>query len=156
MPSTKSVLDNLGRLGLSLPQPPKPGGAYEAVNIVGNIAYVAIQMPKQPGGFNYVGRLGGELTAEDGYKAAELSALNVLAQVHTFVTFERILGLNHFDAYYQSVDGWNDAPRVIDGASHLFQKALGASGKHTRAIFGVSKLPSGYVVGLTATFTLIP
>lgn len=65
-----------------------------------------------------------------------------------------MLGLNHIDGYYQSVDGWDDAPIVVDGASELFVKVLKDAGKHSRAIFGVHKLPRNFSVGLTVSLTL--
>ncbi len=149
-----TVTTNLQRLGITLPSPPLPGGNYVPVNIVKDIVYVAIQLPKAENGSMYTGRLGSDLDTADGYKVAELCALNVQAQVNQFVGFEKLLALNHFDAYYQAADGWDDSPLVINGASDLFLAALGDTGKHTRAIFGVHSLPRNFAVGITATFTL--
>ena len=147
-------INNLKKLGLTLPNASTPGGSYVSVNIRGNIAYVAIQFPIDNETYLYQGRLGGELTTEDGYKAMELCALNVLAQINAKVGFENIVGLNHLDAYYQSAQNWDDAPIVVNGASDLFTKALGNKGTHSRAIFGVDKLPRNFSVGLTTTFTI--
>jgi enamine deaminase RidA (YjgF/YER057c/UK114 family) len=149
-----TVTENLQRLGLTLPAPPLPGGHYEPVNVVKDMVYVAIQLPKAEDGSMYTGRLGNELDTAAGYKAAELCALNILAQVQQHVGFEKLLALNHFDAYYQAADGWDDSPLVINGASDLFLAVLGDAGKHTRAIFGVHSLPRNFAVGITATFTL--
>ena len=85
---------------------------------------------------------------------AENVGLGELAQVHKKIGFDRLVGLNHFDAYYQSGDNWNDAPKVVDGASDLFLKVLGEKGTHSRAIFGVEKLYGNLSVGLTCTFTI--
>ncbi|WP_300026013.1 RidA family protein [uncultured Maribacter sp.] len=84
----------------------------------------------------------------------ELCALNVLSQVENKVGFDNIIGLNHIDAYFQSEPDWDDSPIVVNGASDLFVKVLGEKGKHSRAIFGVEKLPRNFSVGLTATFTI--
>ncbi len=148
------VENNLEELNLSLPDAPKPGGNYVSVNMVKDIAYVAIQLPKMGEDFLYRGRLCKEFTTEEGYKAAELCALNVLSVIHTYVGFKKILALNHFDAYYQSTDEWDDGPALVNGASDLFTKVLGDAGKHSRAIFGVHKMPRNFAVGITATFTL--
>ena len=148
------VIANLAERNLSLPEPPKPGGAYESVRVVGGIAYVAAQFPFQGNNLAFRGRLGRELTTEDGYRAAELCALNVLAQMNVYVGFDNILGLNRFDAYMLTADKWDEFPKVIDGASHLFLAALGDAGKHTRALIGVEGLPMNAPIEITASFTL--
>lgn len=148
------ITAQLKKFNLELPEVSTPGGSYQSVTIRGNIAYVAIQFPILNGEFLYQGRLGGECTTEDGVKAMELAALNVIAQINAKVGFDRIDGLNHLDAYYQSVDGWDDAPVVVNGASDLFVNTLGDKGTHARAIFGVHNLPRNFCVGLTTSFTL--
>ena len=147
-------LDNLKKFGLTLPEVSTPGGSYVSVNIRGNIAYVAIQFPIHNETYLYQGKLGQDLNTEDGYKAMELCALNVLAQIDVKVGFDNIVGLNHIDAYYQSAENWDDAPNVVNGASDLFTKILEDKGTHSRAIFGVDKLPRNFSVGLTTTFTI--
>jgi enamine deaminase RidA (YjgF/YER057c/UK114 family) len=149
------ALDNLSKLGLSLPQASTPGGSYVSVNVVRAVAYVAIQFPIFNEAYLYQGRLGKELTTDDGYKAAQLCGLNMLAQIHKNVGFKNVLSLNHLDAYFQSVEGWDESPKVINGASDLFINVLEEAGRHTRAIFGVERLPRNFSVGITASFTLI-
>ena len=142
-------------LGLTLPEPSKPGGNYVSVNIRENIAYVAVQFPKQGNVFKYQGKLGAELTTEDGYMAAQLCALNVLSHISKSVGFENITGLNHLDAYYLADKDWEESPKIVDGASDLFVNVLGDKGKHSRAIFGVEKLPRNFCVGITCSFTIL-
>ena len=149
-----SPIENLENLGLQLPEISVPGGSYSSVNIRENIAYIAIQFPIKDGKFLYQGRLGHELSTEEGRKAMELCALNVLAQVEGKIGFDQILGLNHMDAYYQCDEEWDDGPKVADGASDLFVEVLGDKGNHSRAIFGVHRLPRNFCTGLTCTFTL--
>ena len=149
-----TIHDNLNKFGLSLPEVSTPGGSYVSVNIRGNIAYMAIQFPIKNEAYLYQGKLGENLTTEDGFKAMELCALNVLAQIEAKVGFENILGLNHMDAYFQAADNWDDSPIVVNGASEHFTKILGDKGTHSRAIFGVDKLPRNFSVGLTTTFTI--
>ena len=144
----------LETLDLRLPQVSTPGGSYVSVNIRSNIAYVAIQFPIFNEEYLYMGRLGQDLTTEEGYQAAQLCGLNILAQIDAKVGFDKILGLNHIDAYYQSAPGWDDAPKVVNGASDLFANALDEAGQHTRAIFGVHNLPRNFSVGITSSFTL--
>jgi enamine deaminase RidA (YjgF/YER057c/UK114 family) len=147
------IKKQLETLGLKLPTPSTPGGSYQSVNIRGNIVYVAIQFPIVNGQYHYQGRLGKEITTEDGYKAMQMCALNVLAQIEAKVGFDNIDGLNHLDAYYIADGDWDEAPKVVNGASDLFVNVLGDVGHHTRAIFGVEKLPRNFCVGLTTTFT---
>ena len=142
------------QLGLRLPAVSTPGGSYDSVNVRGSIAYVAIQFPIFDGDYRYRGRLGAAVSTEAGRSAMQLCALNVLAQIDVKVGFEQVLGLNHIDGYYQAAPEWDDAPLVVDGASDLFVSVLEDRGRHTRAIFGVERLPRNFSVGLTASFTL--
>ncbi len=146
---------NLEKLGYELPSVSTPGGSYVSVNIRGEIAYVAIQFPILNGTFKYQGRLGDDISTAEGYQAMELCALNVLAQIKSKVGFDKIIGLNHIDAYFQSGENWDESPQVVNGASELFSKVLEEKGQHSRAIFGVEKLPLNFSVGLTTSFTII-
>jgi len=154
MNTRADVLARLAAQGLALPTPPKPGGAYEPVRVLGGVGYVAIQFPVRDGVWLWQGRLGRELSTEDGYQAAQACALNVLAQIDATVGFEQLAGLNRFEAYLQTVEGWDAFPRVLDGASHLFLEALGEAGKHARAPLGIERLSKNAPIALVATFTL--
>ncbi|OUR99318.1 hypothetical protein A9Q86_12135 [Flavobacteriales bacterium 33_180_T64] len=149
-----NIEKKLKELDLELPTPSKPGGSYTPVNVRGKIAYVAIQFPIVNSELLYRGRFGEDLNTEDGYKAMQQAALNVISQINDKVGFDNIEGLNHMDAYYQSGENWNEAPRVVDGASDLFLHILGKRGTHSRAIFGVHKLYGNLSVGITCHFTL--
>ena len=147
-------LNSLKELGLILPNPSKPGGNYVSVNIRKNIAYVAVQFPKYNDQFLYMGKLGKDMTDEEGYKAAQLCALNVLAHIAKTPGSDKIVGLNHIDIYYQAAGDWNNAPQIADGASDLFLAVLGDKGTHTRAILGVERLARNFAVGITCFFTI--
>lgn len=149
-----NLKEKVEKLGYTLPNPSTPGGSYVSINIRGGVAYVAIQFPILNGEYLYQGRLGNEISTEEGYKAMELCALNVLAQIEDKVGFEKILGLNHLDIYFQSGEDWDESPKVANGASDLFVKILEDKGQHSRAIFGVHKLPRNFCVGLTTAFTV--
>lgn len=150
----EQILDAIAALGLPVDSTPKPGGSYVSVNVRGNIAYVAIQFPIAGEEYNYLGRFGDTLATEQGYEAARLTAGNIILQIEKYVGLEDIEGLNHLDIYYQASNGWDDGPKVANGASDLFVELLGEKGRHTRAIFGVDVLPRNFSVGITATFTL--
>jgi enamine deaminase RidA (YjgF/YER057c/UK114 family) len=151
---SSAILDKLKSLGVPFGAPPQPGGSYVAVNIRGNVAYVAIQLPIKDEQFFFLGRLGKDITTEQGYEAAKMAATNVLLQMDKFVGDERIVGLNHVDIYYQVHDTWDEGPRVANGASDLFLNVLGDRGVHTRAILGVERLPRNHSVALVASFTI--
>lgn len=145
----------LAELGLILPSPSEPGGNYLSVNTRGNIAYIAIQFPALNKVFSYQGRLGEEYTTDEGYKAMQQCALNVLAQIENKIGFDKVLGLNHMDAYYQASGNWDEGRIIVDGASDLFVNVLKEKGNHSRSIFGVDKLPRNFCAGITCSLTLI-
>lgn len=145
----------LSEWGLILPECTKPGGSYSSIVIRGKVVYVAIQFPFFNGTINYQGRLGDSISDEDGYKAMQLCALNVLSQIQTKIGFDKIEGLNHIDAVYQAVESFDQAPKVVNGASDLFVHVLGEKGIHTRSLMGVHQLPRNYSVAITTSFTLL-
>jgi hypothetical protein len=149
-----NIADKVKDMGLELPATSSPGGNYVSLNIRNRIAYLAIQFPALNKVFSYQGRLGQEFTTEEGYKAFQQCALNVLSHLHAKVGIENIEGMNHMDAYYQSANDWDEGRIAVDGASDLFTKVLGEKGIHSRAIFGVERLPRNFVGGITCTFTL--
>jgi enamine deaminase RidA (YjgF/YER057c/UK114 family) len=75
--------------------------------------------------------------------------------MHKYVGLDAILGLNRIEALLQTVDGWDEFPKVLDGASQLFLDVLGDAGRHARALAGVERLPLNAPLTLTATFTLV-
>lgn len=151
-----TFLEKLKKLGLELPTPTTPGGNYVSVNIRSNIAYIAIQFPILNNQYLYQGKLGKELSTHDGYKALSICALNVLSQMAALLSIDQLVGLNHLDIYFQATAEWDEGPRLADGASDLFVQILADKGRHSRAIFGVERLPKNFSVGLTATCTITP
>jgi len=150
-----NIKSKLNEIGLELPKVSKPGGNYVSVNVRGSIAFVAIQFPIENDTYLYQGRLGEEISTIEGYKAMQLCALNVLAQIDSKIGFDNIIGINHIDAYFRSDTSWDESPEVVNGASDLFVNILGDKGIHSRALFGVETLPRNFSVGLTASFTMV-
>ena len=149
-----TLREHLFKQNLQLPEISSPGGNYQSLNIRGNIAHIAIQFPILNGKYLYQGQLGREITTEEGYEAMKLCALNVLAHLDRHIPFEKIIGLNHIEACFQSSSDWDDSPLIVNGASDLFVKLLEDRGKHSRTIFGVERLPRNFCVGLTASVTI--
>ena len=150
----ESLHYKLEKIGLKLPEASTPGGNYVSINVRANIAYVAIQFPIINGAYLYQGRLGDKVSSEQGYKAMQVCALNVIAQIEHKISFDNVLGLNHLEAFYQANSTWDDAPSVVDAASDIFVNVFGDRGLHTRSIVGAHQLPRDFCVGLTASFTL--
>lgn len=148
------LLEKLGSLGLSLPQISTPGGNYVSVNIRGSLAFIAIQFPIWNDEFRYQGILGDTISSEDGYLAAQLCALNVLAQAEAKIGFGKIEGLNHLDIYYVGNKLWDEAPKVANGASDLLVNVLGEKGQHSRSLVGAGHLPRNFCVGVVSSFTI--
>ena len=152
-----SVAKRLANRHIVLPEPPAPGGSYESVRVLGGVAYVAIQFPFEGHKPVFQGRLGRELTTEQGREAAKLCALNVLAQLEKYVGLDQVVGLNRIEAHMATTEGWDEFPQVLDAASDLFLEALGPEvGRHSRALYGVERLPLNLPISLTATFTVRP
>ncbi len=142
----------LDQLGLKLPPAPKPAGNYSAFVRAGNLLFLSGQFPIEDGALRYIGRVGAELSEEQGYAAAQLAALNVLAQIRAALgSFERLDHLVRVEGHVAATPGWDNAPKVLDGASDLFVAALGERGRHARTAFVPSKLPWNLAVELVVT-----
>ncbi len=143
------IEQKLAELGFTLDSPPEPIGNYEAAVISGNMLYISGQLPLADGKLVYQGRVGSELTVSQGYRAAELAAVNVLAQIKKKLgTFERLMKIVRVDGYISSSTEFIEQPKVLDGASDLFKKVLGEKSGHARTVFGYSKLPKNATVEL--------
>lgn len=147
-----NVEQRLAELGLELPNPPGPAGNYQPWILSDNVLYLSGQLPIRNGRLIFTGCVGAERTEEDGYAAARLVALNVLAQIRDALSgFERLKTLLRVEGHVASAPGWNNAPKVLDGASDLFAAVLGARGQHARTAFTPAQLPLNLTVELVVT-----
>jgi enamine deaminase RidA (YjgF/YER057c/UK114 family) len=141
----------LDSLGLELPPPPAPGGNYMSAKTSGSIVYLAGVISQTPSGI-ITGTVGLNASIDDAYLAARSCALLQLAVLHTHLgslaTIKSILTVN---GYVNSVAGFPDSPRCINGASDLFLTLFGEPGRHVRAAIGVSGLPRNALVELQMT-----
>ena len=145
------VEDKLKALGLVLPEPPAPAGAYVRAKRTGNLIFVAGQLPMVGGELKSVGRIGDELNVEDGYDAAKICAINVLSILKAEAgSLDAIMQMVRVEGFVCSADGFTDQPKVINGASDLFSEVLGEAGSHARLAIGVKELPLGASVELSA------
>jgi enamine deaminase RidA (YjgF/YER057c/UK114 family) len=150
---TDTVLARLRARALDLPTPSAPAGLYEPFRLDRGTGYLAAQLPSRDGNYVLLGRVGRELTVEQGVEAARLAALSALARIRQALgRFEALRGLLRVDGFVASADDFLDQPRVLDGASHLFVEALGDRGRHARTAFGVPRLPRDNSIELVVTF----
>ena len=137
-----AIEETLKELGIVLPNAPAAAGAYVATVRVGDLLFVAGQLPYKNGTVQLQGKLGKDLTIEAGYEAARQCGLNALAQIKASLgslddvkRFIRVVG------FINSDDEFGDQPKVLNGASELFNQVFGDRGKHTRLAIGVNSLP---------------
>jgi len=136
-------------LGLIIPETPRPVANYVPAVRVGNLIFVSGQTPTVSDQLLMKGKLGRDLSIEQGQEAARTALLNALAAVRsitgTLDVIKRIVKLNGWVA---SAEGFGDQPQVVNGASLLLEEIFGDAGKHARAAIGVAELPSGAPVEL--------
>jgi enamine deaminase RidA (YjgF/YER057c/UK114 family) len=144
-------LDALQQLGLTLPSPPAPGGNYTSAKTSGNIVYLA-GVISQTGEGVLTGTVGLDHSIEEGYAAARACALLQLAVLQQHLgSLTKIRSILSVNGYVNSVAGFADSPKVINGASDLFLSLFGDAGRHVRAAIGVSGLPRHALVELQMT-----
>ncbi len=141
--------EKLAELGLVLPDPPQPAGAYIRAVRWGDLIFVAGQLPLEGGKIRYAGRVGAELSVEEGYAAARLCALNGLSILKAEAGgLERVARILRLGGFVASADGFTEQAKVVNGASELFSTVLGPRGVHARLAVGVNQLPLGAAVEL--------
>lgn len=151
------LLERLARLGLVLPQPPPPGGNYLPFRRVGSLLYLPGTISSRNGELLFRGRVGEDLTLEQGYEAARLCALNLLACVQAATgSLEAVRQVVSVNGYVNCGPGFPDAPRVINGASDLLVALYGDAGRHVRAAVGVAGLPQNAAVEVQMLVELHP
>jgi enamine deaminase RidA (YjgF/YER057c/UK114 family) len=143
------IEEKLMQLGLELPDAPAPAGAYVPCVRTGNLVFVSGQIPKVKGEVRYRGHVGGELSVDDGVKAAQICALNALSALKSEVgSLDAIRRIVKVSCFVASAPGFHQQPKVVDGASLLLAELYGDKGMHARAAVGVNELPLGVAVEL--------
>lgn len=132
----------LRELGLSLPKPPQPVGSYLPAQRAGELLFLSGTTCYVNGHLLYKGRVGAELTVEEGYAAARQTMLNLLSVVKvTLGDLDRVERVVKVNGYVNSTPDFDNQPAVINGASELLEAVFGPRGKHARTSVGVSDLP---------------
>ena len=151
-----SIAKILEDMGHSLPEVAAPAANYVPYMVSGNHVFVAGQIPFLNGEKMNMGRLGDNFSIEDGQKAAQACALNILAQVNAAVdgNWNRVKQCIKLGAFVQCTPEFTDHPAVVNGASDLMVAALGEKGKHARFAVGAPSLPLGVAVEIDAIFEI--
>jgi enamine deaminase RidA (YjgF/YER057c/UK114 family) len=144
----------LEKLGYVLPEPPKAGGNYVPAKTVGRIVYLAGVVSTIDGAV-VTGTVGLNRTVEEGYAAARACAMTQLAVLKQHLgSFDAVKQIITVNGYVNAVAGFDESPKVINGASDLFVELFGEAGRHVRAAIGVSALPRNALVELQMTVEL--
>jgi len=143
----------LKALDLALPEAKPAIGSYVPfLNLNGQLL-ISGQLPMQDGAIAVTGHLGGDVSLDAGVKAAQICALNILAQAKLALgDLDRIAQLLRINGFVSAVPGFGDHPKVINGASDLLVEILGENGRHTRIAVGCSSLPLNAAVEIDAVF----
>ena len=151
-----SSSDKLKKLGIVLPEPKSPVGAYVATKIVGNLLFISGQISADENMNLIKGKVGEELTLVQAYKAAERCGLSLLAHAKKACDgdLEKIKSCVKLTGYVNSSNNFTDQPKVINGASDIIVKILGDKGVHTRAAVSVNSLPLGVAVEVDGVFEI--
>ena len=151
-----SVIESrLKELGVTLPIPPMPVASYVPCTISGNIVFVSGQIPIADGAIKYVGKLGVDVPLEAGQAAAQLCAINLLAQLKAAIgDLDRVTRCLKLGVFVNAAPDYTQQPEVANGASDLIAAVFGDAGKHARAAVGVGSLPRGVAVEVEAIFEI--
>jgi enamine deaminase RidA (YjgF/YER057c/UK114 family) len=146
----------LAELGIALPEPAAPAGAYVPYVVTGSLVFVAGQITLENGEIKCKGRLGESMNVDDGYAAARLCGLNLLAQVRGACAgdLDRVKRVVRLGGFVNSAADFTDQPKVINGASDLMVEVFGDAGRHARAAVGAPSLPLGVSVEVDGIFEI--
>jgi enamine deaminase RidA (YjgF/YER057c/UK114 family) len=139
--SAGSAKARLRQLGIELPEVTKPLASYVPAVRTGNLVYTAGQLPMQAGKLAGTGKVGAEVTVEEGTALARTCALNALAAVDSLVDIDAVTQVVKVVGFVASAPGFNGQPGVVNGASDLLAEVFGDRGAHARSAVGVCELP---------------
>ncbi len=151
-----SAQENLAKLGLTLPDVPAPIANYVRHKRAGDMVYLSGQGPRRPDGSQATGKVGADVTWQEAYEHAKLTALGLLAAMKEAaggdldrVEVVKVLGM------VNATPDFADHPKVINGCSDLFVAVLGEKGKHARSAVGMGSLPNGITVEIEAIVRIV-
>ena len=145
----------LAELGVTLPDAPAPAANYVPWMVLDGMVYVSGQIPMKDGAF-VTGKLGADMSVDDGAAAAQLCAIGLLAQVKAAAggDLDRLKRVVKLTGFVNSTPEFGDQPKVVNGASDFLVAALGDAGRHTRSAVSAASLPFGVAVEIEGIFQL--
>ena len=148
--------ENLKKNKLELPRAADPVGSYVATKEVGKLLYISGQISMDASGNLIKGKLGKDLTTDEGYEAAARCALSIISQAkkHLSNDLSKIKNCIKLTGFVNSTDDFTDQPKVINGASDTIAKVFDDNGMHARAAVSTNSLPLGVAVEVDAIFEL--
>ena len=151
-----TVDEKIKELNIKLPDAKPPVGSYVATKIAGNLLYISGQISISENGELIKGKVGKDLSVNDGYKAAERCGLSLVAQAKVACNgdLSKVKSCIKLTGFVNSTADFTEQPKVINGASDLIAKIFGDAGMHTRAAVSTNSLPLGVSVEVDAIFEL--
>jgi len=146
--------DKLKELNIRLPKAPSPVGAYVAFKKIDKLLFISGQLPIDIDGKMIKGKIGKNLTLEEGQKAAKLCVLNIIAQAKNAMDgdLNKVKNCIKITGFVNSTDNFIDQPKIINPASETLTSVFGNNGKHARAAVSTNSLPLGAAVEIDAIF----
>ena len=143
------IQDRLEKLNITIPEVPEPAAEYIPAQKTGNLIFCSGQGPVKEGEYIHVGRVGNEVSLEEGYKSARLCAINCLAAIKSVTgSLEEIDNIVKVRGFVNSSRDFTRQPEVINGASELLVEIFAEKGRHARSALGTSNLPDNIPVEL--------
>ena len=148
--------ENLKKLNIKLPPAPNPVGSYVAYQKSGNLIFISGQISLRANGELIKGKIGQNLTLEQGQEAAQVCAINILSQIKAACNgdLSKVKRCVKITGFINSTDDFTDQPKVINSASDLLVKIFEEKGKHSRAAVSANSLPLGAAVEIEAIFEI--
>jgi enamine deaminase RidA (YjgF/YER057c/UK114 family) len=149
------IEDRLAELGVTLPDAAAPAANYVPWAVVGDLVYVSGQVSMRDGSF-ITGKLGADMSVEDGAAAAKTCAIGLLAQIKaaTGGDLDRLVRVVKLTGFVNSTADFGDQPKVVNGCSDFLVEALGEAGRHTRSAVSAASLPFGVAVEIEGIFQI--
>lgn len=153
--SAASAEATLRSLGIELPEPPRALASYVPLQRVGELLYTSGVIPVYNGEVRFRGVVGADLSVKDGARAAELCALNIISLIRSYTgSLDEVEQFAQLSGFVRSAQGFDEQPKVMNGASDLIFRIFGERGRHTRQALGTNELPLGAAVEISAIVRL--
>ena len=148
--------ENIKNLGLNIPDLPKALANYVPYKIIGKTIYISGQAPVQNGELIYKGKVGSDISIEDGVQAAKLCVINIISALKTGIEgdWDKLDSFVKLTGFVNCQDNFTDQPKIINGASDMLVEIFGDQGRHARVAVGSNALPLGIAVEIDAIVQL--